>query len=201
MRRRTICLILVLFILAIGVGTIILIGVSSSHPSDSVLIKKFIEHEADFNLLVKMANDDSRASSIRLYYVRMENKGAWPPYIYLHESEAWPRSEAELGFFNQRWDEYRGLFKKLNLDGIDRKHEMSDAIFFTASMIFSPLDGDGDETEVTEKGYVYSAIGIYNSLTGSLDGVKINRPAIFFKKLNDRDHWYLFYKWSVSKPE
>jgi len=36
---------------------------------------------------------------------------------------------------------------------------------------------------------------------GTVDGVKINRPATFFKKLNDRDHWYLFYEWSFVKPE
>jgi len=199
MRRRTICLIVVLLILASGLGTVVLIGVFSSHPSDLVMLKKFIENEADFNLLLSMANDDSKASIIHSHFVGMEIKGAWPPVIYLFENEVWPRSEAELGFSKRRWDEYRGLFKKLNLDGIDRKDDVPDAVFFTASMVFSPLDEN--ETEVTEKGYVYSAKGIYDSLTGSLDGIKINRPEIFFKKLNDHDHWYLFYAWSVSKPE
>lgn len=199
MRRRTICLVLALLILALGVGTAVLIGISSSHASDSVMIKGFIEHEDDFDLLLSRANDDSKASNIRSYFVCMENKGAWTPSIYLFENEVWPRSEAELGFSKRRWDEYRELFRKLNLDGIDRKDDIPDAVFFTASMVFSPLDEN--ETEVTEKGYVYSAKEIYGSLTGSLDGVKINRPAIFFKKLNDHDHWYLFYAWSVSKPE
>jgi len=66
-------------------------------------------------------------------------------------------------------------------------------------MDFSSLDGY--EEAVTEKGYVYSAREIHGSLTGSLDGLKINRPAMFLKRLNDRDHWYLFYEWSVTKPE
>jgi len=44
-------------------------------------------------------------------------------------------------------------------------------------------------------------IGESHRIAGSLDGVKINRPATFFKKLNDRDHWYLFYEWSFVKPE
>src|SRR5262249_45266748 len=148
-------------LLALGVGKIVLIGISSPHASDSIMIKKFIEHEADFNLLVKMANDDSKASNIRSYFVGIENKGAWPPNIYLFENEVWPRSEAELGFFKRRWDEYRELFGKFNLDGIDRKDDIPDALFFTASMVFSPLDENG--TRVTEKGYVYSAKGIYDS--------------------------------------
>jgi hypothetical protein len=201
MRRKTIRLIVVLLILALGVGTVVLIGASSSHASDSVMIKKFIEHEADFNLLLSMANDDSKASIIRSHFVGREIKGAWPPYIYLFENEGWPRSEAELGFSKSRWDEYRGLFKKLNIDGIDRKHDMPDAVFFTASMNFSPLDENEYKTEVTEKGYVYSGEGIYNSLTDSLDGLKINRPTICYKKLSEHNHWYLYYEWSVSKPE
>src|SRR5215510_31998 len=200
MRLRSIFLIVVLLILAIGVGTVVLVGVSSSHASDSVMIKKFIRHKADFNLLVKMASEDSRASFIGSHFVGLENEGAWPPTIYLDEDKDWPRSESEMGFSRQRWDEYRKLFKRLNLQyGIDRKHEMPDAIFFTASIDLSPLDEDYNAR--IKKGYVYSANGMYNSLTGSLDGTKINRPATFFKKMNDRDHWYLFYEWSVIKPE
>jgi len=200
MRLRSIFLIVVLLILAIGVGTVVLVGVSSSHASDSVMIKKFIRHKADFNLLVKMASEDSRASFIGSHFVGLENEGAWPPTIYMDEDKDWPRSESEMGFSRQRWDEYRKLFKRLNLQyGIDRKHEMPDAVFFTSSMDFSSLDGY--EEAVTEKGYVYSAREIHGSLTGSLDGLKINRPAMFLKRLNERDHWYLFYEWSVSKPE
>jgi hypothetical protein len=200
MRHRTSYLIIVLLIIIVGGGAVVLIEISSPHASDSALIKKFNEHEAAFNLLVKMAGDDPKASIIHMGFVGLENKGAWPPYIYVDENEVCPRSESELGFSRQRWDEYRGLFKKLDLHGIDRKHEMPDAVFFTASIDFSTLD-DGNEKAVTEKGYVYSAKEIHDSMTGSLDGVRINRPAMFFKRLNDHDHWYLFYEWSVSKPE
>jgi hypothetical protein len=183
---------------AIGVGTVALIRFSSPHASDSVLIKNFYDHETDFNLLVKMANEDSKIHIIGSSFVGLDNRNDWPPSIYLHENEAWPRSEAELGFTQQRWAEYRRLFTKLNLEsGMERKHDMPDAIFFTASIDFSEIDEA--ETAVTEKGYVYSPKGIYYSLTGSLDGIQINRPAIFFKKLND--NWHLYYEWSVSKPE
>ena len=199
MRRRTSYLIIVLLIAIVGGGAVVLIGTSSPHSPDSALIKKFSENESDFNLLMKMAGEDAKASIIRMGFVGLENKGAWPPAIYLDEDKVWPRSESELGFSQQRWDEYRRLFKKLHLHGINRKHEMPDAVFFTSSMDFSSLDGY--EEAVTEKGYVYSAREIHGSLTGSLDGLKINRPAMFLKRLNERDHWYLFYEWSVSKPE
>jgi hypothetical protein len=198
LKRKIIWLTVALLMFAIGVGTVALIKFSAPHASDSVLTRNFYDREVDFNLLVKMANEDSKVHIIGSSFVDLDNKDDWPPSIYLHENEAWPRSEAELGFTKQRWDEYRSLFKRLNLEsGMHRKHDMPDAIFFTASIDFSEIDEA--ETAVTEKGYVYSSKGIYYSLTGSLDGIEINRPAIFFKKLND--NWYLYYEWSVSKPE
>jgi len=83
MRRRTSYLIIVLLIAIVGGGAVVLIGISSPHASDSALIKKFSEHEADFNLLVKMTGKDAKASIIRMGFVGLENKGAWPPAIYL----------------------------------------------------------------------------------------------------------------------
>jgi hypothetical protein len=75
---------------------------------------------------------------------------------------------------------------------------MPGGIFCTASIEFSVII-EGEETAVTQKGYVFTPSGINNSLTGTLDGIEINRPAIFYKKLNES--WYLYYEWSVSKPE
>jgi hypothetical protein len=204
MKRQIIRLIVALLTFVIGVGTVALCQLSVPHPSDSVLTKNpsdsmltktFYDHEADFNILVKMANEDSKARRIDTSYVGFEG----PSWIYLYENKPWPRSESELGFTKQRWDEYRSLFRNLSLEsGLDRKHDMPGAIFFTASIDFTEIS-EGEETAVTRKGYVYSPKGISNSLTGSLDGIEVDRPAIFYKKLNDR--WYLYYEWSVSKPE
>jgi hypothetical protein len=194
MRRRTSYLIIALLIVIVGGGAFVLIEISFPHASDSELIKKFNERKPDFNLLAQMADEDSKVSYISATSIRFGTSISW------HEYETWPRFEADFGFSQQRWNVYRGLFKKLDLHGIDRKDEMPDAVFFTASIYFSTLD-DGPEVAVTEKGYVYSAKEIHDSRPGSLDGVRINRPAMFFKRLNDHDHWYLFYEWSVSKPE
>lgn len=199
MKRKLIWLIVALLMFAVGVATV-KVRKSYSHPhaSDSALTKTFSDREADFNTLEKMANEDSEARTIHTSFVCLDNKDDWPPHMYLYENEVWPLSEMELGFSSRRWDEYRSLFRKLNLEsGMRRKHGMPDAIFFVASMDFSET-GEA-ESAVTEKGYVYSPKGIYYSLTGSLDGIEINRPASCFKKLND--NWYLYYEWSVSKPE
>jgi hypothetical protein len=195
MKRLIIRLIVALLTFVIGVGTVALLKSSVPHPSDFILIKNLYDHEADFSTLVKMANEDSKARTIDTSFVGFGG----PSWIYLYEDKPWPRSESELGFTKRRWDEYRCLFKKLKLDyGMNRKHDMPGAIFFTASFDFSVIS-EGEETAVMKKGYVYNPNGIYDSLTGSLDGIEINRPAIFYKKLNDR--WYLYYEWSVSKPE
>lgn len=198
MRRRTSYLIIVLLMVIVGGGAFVLIEISSPHASDSDLIKKFNEREPDFNLLAQMADEDSKVSFINSSSVRLEIKDGLPTTIYLRENETLPRSEADLGFSQQRWDEYRRLFKKLNLHGMDRKHDMPDTIFFTASIDYPDWSEDG--IEVTEKGYVYSVNG-RDSLTASLHVVKVDRPAMFFKKLNDHNHWYLFNEWSFIKPE
>jgi len=180
---------------AMGVGSVVLSSFSVSHAPDFVLIRNFCDDEADFNWLAKMANEDSSLRTITSSYVWLENNDDWAHSIVLHENVAWPRSELEVGFTNQRWTEYRGMFRKLSLEsGIRRKHGKPDAIYFTSSIDFSRIDES--ETAVTEKGYVYYRKRIDNSLAGSLDGIDIDRPRILYKKLSD--NWYM---WSVSKAE
>jgi hypothetical protein len=193
MRRKIIWLLVALSALSVGV---VFADLSSSHASDSVLSKNFFDHEDRFNQLVKMATEDSTALDVGISYVCLKNDHDWPPYIYLHEDKPWP--EEELKFSKRRWNEYRSLFRDLSLNGgIGQKEDVPGVVFFKASSDSSEIDSA--ETAVTEKGYVYSSTEINGSLTGSLDGIQINRPAIFYKKLSR--NWYLYYEWSVSKPE
>jgi hypothetical protein len=76
---------------------------SAPHSSDQYLEKIFLAHETDFNRLVEMSNED-------LHVVRIA-----PDFTWLDKNASWPRPESELGFSNQRWDEYRSLFAKLGL--------------------------------------------------------------------------------------
>jgi len=194
-RGKITYLFVALLTFAIGVGILVFSSFSVPHAPDSVLIRNFYDHEADFNLLAKMADEDSSLRTITPSYVWLEKNDDWAHSIVLHENVAWSRSESEVGFTNQRWTEYRGMFRKLSLEsGIRRKHGKPDAIYFTSSIDFSRIDES--ETAVTEKGYVYYRKRIDNSLAGSLDGIDIDRPRILYKKLSD--NWYM---WSVSKAE
>lgn len=195
MKRQIMRQIISLVAFVVGLGTVALLKPSVPHPSDSTLTQNFYDHEADFKMLVMMANEDSKTRTIDTTFVGFDG----PSWIYLYEDKPWPSSESELGFTKQRWDEYRRLFSNLHLgSGLDRKHDMPGAIFFTSSIDCFEIS-KYEETAVTRKGYVYNPQLIHDSLTGSLDGIELNRPAIFYKKLND--NWYLYYEWSVSKPE
>jgi len=57
MRSKIIYLMTAILTFFIGVGTVALVSSFSPHASDSVLIKNFYEHEADFNLLVTGGSD------------------------------------------------------------------------------------------------------------------------------------------------
>jgi hypothetical protein len=184
--------------LVLGLLIVVLIDVYFPHSSDRVLIANFRTHEADFDVLVKMLNENPNIQIIASSFASFVNRADWPNPTYLHEDQSWPRPESELGFTQHRWDEYRRLFKKIKLEsGMRRKDELTEVIFFTASTDFtSNKDGEG---VVTEKGYAYSPTPIYHSLTDCLDNIESDRSAIFFKRLNDK--WYLYYEYSISHPE
>jgi hypothetical protein len=188
-------------LMAALLATLLCVGLayvlSSRHYSDRVLIERFDEHVPDFNRLANMAVEDAHIRIIGSSFVGLVAADSGLP-IYLNKNEPWPRSESELGFTHQRWNEYRRLLKQLELGSWMRRTDgMTDVIFFAASVDFGPADGVGQV--VTEKGYVYSPRPIRHSLTDSLDHVEITGPGVFFKKLDD--NWYLYYEWSVAKPE
>src|SRR6202008_408919 len=115
MRRKTIWLLVVLSAFSVGVAAVVFPAFSSPHAPDSELSKNFFDHEDRFNQLVKMATEDS-ALYIRTSYVCLKNNHDWPPYVYLYEDEPWPKTEAELKFSTRRWNEYRSLFRDLNVE-------------------------------------------------------------------------------------
>lgn len=192
-------------IVALAVGTIAfalivltIVIVTSERPvRDSTLITKFKKHESGFLNLAAMAEEDRTVDMILTSVVSVRQP-AESQSIYLHRSEAWPKTEAELGFSNSRWQQYRVEFQKLGLDGgLDRKSALPGAVFFSASI--TTYDLGNLETAIIEKGYAYSPSIAPVKLWDNLDDVDVDRPAIFYRKL--RDHWYLYYEWSISKPE
>jgi hypothetical protein len=98
-------------------------------------------HKAEFERLVRMANEDySRAKVIRVAddFTRLEHN--W----------GWPRPEAEWGISRVRWNEYRSLFRTLQLPaGLQRGGERNDGVQFM-------LYGVGMAGEGREYGYLWS---------------------------------------------
>jgi hypothetical protein len=174
----------------------VVITTSERPVSDSTLITKFKKHESGFLNLAGMAEQDPTVNMILDSVVSIRQQGE--NSIYLHRSEAWPKTEAQLGFSDSRWQQYLDEFQKLGLEGgLNRKSALPGAVFFCASI--TEYDLGNLETAMIEKGYAYSSINAPVKVWDSLDDVDVNRPAIFFRKL--RDHWYLYYEWSISKPE
>lgn len=198
MKLKGIRLIVALCMFVIGVIIVLLVGSSTSDPNDSVLIKTFKSHEPEFQKLVGMAGQDSTATIISNSIVCFSALETGGPQTYLHRDKPRPASDTHLDFPELRWREYSKLFENLGLKGgLYRKGALPEGIFFAASVRVIELDND--EAAIVKKGYVYIPNSIRDNLTGNLDNIQINRPAIFYKRI--QDDWYLFYEWSVSKPE
>jgi hypothetical protein len=144
------------------------------HPSDDSLIQNFQNHEADFELLVRMAKEDS-------HVVRIASDFTWTD-----TNAAWPRPESELGFSAERWDEYRRLFKKLELKAGILNYQ-PDLVLLTASTQGLLTGGSG-------KGYAYS-LKEPSPIVESLDNVsfKGSEKSMNFAYWKLKGNWYLFY--------
>ena len=144
-----------------------------SHPRDAVLEARFKQHEADLELLAAMSQADSRV-------VRITNDFTW-----LDNNAGWPRPESELGFSEERWDEYRKLFKEIGLEGGITREEHGEVTYF----IFS---SKGLVTHGTEKGYAFSNKELTPTAESLDDVTRMPKgKSVVFKKL--KEHWYLFY--------
>ena len=144
-----------------------------SQPSDARLEANFKQHESDLELLVDMSQADNKV-------VRISSDFTW-----LDNNAAWPRPESELGFSHERWDMYRGLFKKIGLEGGITREEHGEVVYF----IFS---SKGLVTHGTEKGYAFSKKELTPTANSLDDFAGMPKgQSVVFKKL--KDHWYLFY--------
>ena len=145
------------------------------HPSDDSLIKNFQRHEADFDLLARMSREDSDLIRIA------------PDFTWTQKSAAWPRPESELGFSRQRWDEYRSLFRKLDLESGNLNYQ-PDLVLFLAST-------KGLVTGGSSKGYAYS-VKEPPLMGQNLDNYSFKDSKkdmnIGYRKL--KGNWYLYYE-------
>lgn len=147
----------ILFIFMIMVGLIWLIFPSEkNHLEDDVLIENFEKNRDSFEKLVVMFNEDKNMSVIDDTWIRPEN-----------------------GISHKRWEEYKRLVQKLELDaGIHRCYGKECIEFISTSQ--------GLPSAGTAKGYVYKPQN-----PKSID--RRNENGIMYKKINK--DWYVFFEW------
>ena len=141
------------------------------HPADQELQANFTKNEADFELLVRMAKEDSKVLRIA------------PDFTWLDNNADWPRPESELGFSTQRWKEYQSLFSRLGLPAGILNYQ-PDVVMFLAST-------KGLVTGGSSKGYAYS-LKEPSPIVDSLENVSFKTSRIAYKRL--KGNWYLFYE-------
>lgn len=112
-------------------------GVFERMPSDKGLIDKFLRNRSDFVNLIEMCAQDPHVVVITSSYTRLDTDASWP--------------RSNIGFSEQRWNEYRRLFRKLGIEaGISRHPDYPDAIFVNVYGAGGAVGGG------SFKGYVYS---------------------------------------------
>lgn len=149
-----------------------------SSVSDKALRARFFAHRADFEKLVAMANEDSRLTRIA------------PDFTWLDDNVAWPRKD--VGISEERWNDYRQLFRKVGaLDGIAKGDH--------PAQIFFSIESGGLVPAGFDKGLVYSQTPL-SPLLNSLDKKPPDKffdgpdhsHLLVYKPIED--HWYIYYQ-------
>jgi hypothetical protein len=165
--------------LVIGASLLALLGCEL--PSDTELLQRFESDRASFTDLVTMSNSDSTVIRIAFDFTRISSN--W----------GWPRPDSLLGFSRQRWDQYRDLFRKLNLaDGLyrERLSDSTPVVYLTAVSV-------GLVSRGHSKGYAYS-IEPLSPVVPSLDVDQATlrgqrRHGAAYREIGKG--WYLEYEW------
>lgn len=147
------------------------------HPSDAELLKRFQENEDIFDRLVQMSDSDSQMWRIDPTWTAVEGN----------------RLQSEVGFSEDRWNQYRELFKKIDLkSGLTRRTcPGGTVILLTAHSRGMVNRGDS-------KGYAYAEHPLsptFESLNRFPYFGQQNAPESGIAFRNIKDNWYLFYDW------
>ena len=118
------------------------------HPADDELLTNFRAHQAEFEQLRKMCQEDAQM-------VRIADHFLWK-----EDTVRWPRPEPEWGISRERWDAYKDLFIKVKLDNGLVSYQPKGIHFFA--------NNRGMVTGGSSKGYAYLAQSP-NQLFDSID--------------------------------
>ena len=134
--------------------------------SDAKLKDIFDKNSGDFRQLESMSEQDHHFQRIDFNLAMLDTGFPWSGNVQ--------------GFSEQRWEEYRKLFRKLGLKaGIERQKGVPTIVFFYAQCEGTAITHDC-------KGYAYSE----NTLTPTKDSLDSLSPGVSFKPL--LKNWYLF---------
>jgi hypothetical protein len=125
----------VIGVIALGWGSAGALEWAWSAPSDEALTKQFNKHRGELETLVAMTEQDSAVSLIAYDFIDRRDTGAWP------------RPKSEWGITEDRWNEYRALFRKIGLGRELIKDEQGNIYFMFHS--------DGSVVTGSSKGLVY----------------------------------------------
>lgn len=147
----------------------------SSRFSDAGLRSLFFKHRHSFEKLAAMAQEDN-------HLVRIA-----PDFTWLDNDYAWPRKN--IGISEQRWNEYRVLFRRTHVsDGILKD--------INPPRIYFPVETYGLVPTGFEKGFAYSQASLH-PLLRTLDKKPPDKlwhgsHLLVYESLDG--HWYLFYQ-------
>ena len=145
------------------------------HPDIDFKLQ-FYEHEADFEKLVAMAREDPQMTRIA------------EDFTWLDTDVSWPRDN--IGISNERWDEYRKLFRKVGAhDGIVNRPDISQVIFLIVEQGIVPAG--------QAKGIVYS----YKPVIPVLSSLDRRPPWEMYDSKGDitaytriTGNWYIYFE-------
>lgn len=111
----------------------------TSIPSDIERESQFNQHRGDFERLVRMSDEDNKALRIAFDFTWVQGE----------KMSGEMGGDRPIGFSDERWSEYKTLFKNLKLEsGLTRSQ--------TGSLILLSADTRGLVTGGFEKGYMFS---------------------------------------------
>lgn len=175
-------------LIGICFSVLVFLGCTTLFPyrpltSDKNLMADFYAHQADFERLAAMASDDTGVTSVSKFSVSLKDYKTW-------------QNDDQTDFSNERWNEYKKLFKQLGNRKIYDISKHGDIIKIAdASSATSRIDDY--RSIIISKGYAYSLNEPSNSAE-SLDEMGFESRGIFYKKIGE--HWYLYHETFVTEP-
>lgn len=138
--------------------------VIEAHPSSEELINNFYTHRAEFDRLLQMAIEDQELNRVAYNFTR-------------------PEDPELIGITQERLNEYRLLFHKLNLEAGIENHNYR--VWFIASSSGLSISGSA-------KGYIYTEVHP-DLVVEDLDSYDSADGRSFTAYQQIKGNWYLYY--------